>query len=95
MADESGDKKEDEKPWWEVDDEEEDTKKAVGLDEVYQEIQLASCRLMDAATSVMIESAGTGVKCWCCVNMTLKPFSNIRVDFHAFRYSVEPIYTGD
>ena len=47
-----------EKQWWEVDDEEDDQEKAVGLDEVYQEIQLASTRLMEAATAVVIESAG-------------------------------------
>ncbi len=58
MAEETNDKKVDEKPWWEIEDEDEDPKKAVGLDEVYQEIQLASTRLMDAATSVVIESAG-------------------------------------
>ena len=48
----------DEKPWWEVEDEEDDQEKAVGIDEVYQEIQLASSRLMEAATAVVIETAG-------------------------------------
>jgi hypothetical protein len=51
--------KQEAKNWWDEDeDDEKEPEKTVGLDEVYQEIQLASSRLMEAATAVVIESAG-------------------------------------
>jgi hypothetical protein len=58
MADKKEGEANDEKPWWEIDDDDDDEEKAVGLDEVYQEIQLASSRLMEAAAAVVIDSAG-------------------------------------
>ena len=51
-------KEEPEKPWWEMDDDPDEGSKPVGLDDIYQEVHLASTRFMEAATSVVIDSAG-------------------------------------
>jgi hypothetical protein len=54
MADET------KKPWWEMDDEDDQNSKGTGIDEIYQEVHLASKRFMEAATSVVLDSAGIG-----------------------------------